>query len=169
MTLGSGKYLTKVERTVVVWPAPDMNGDGAVVWVIQYDNQGRQVGRMVEKDKHGNEVRSYLPPKGFENRPGYDNTPNYVKVDERGEVERQPNGESIVICPGQALVFEPDGSVSILEDEYQQYVFGLAHDSTELEDVAVKADSEADEEEYVDPLVAENETLRKKLKEAGVS
>jgi len=130
MALASGKYVTKVDREVVLWPAADANGDGAVVWVEQRDAQGRSIGRIKEKDKHGNEVRSYAAPEGFQNRPGFDHTDNYVKVDERGEVERQPNGEAICIKPGQALVFEPDGSVSVLEDEYAQYLFEQAHDAT---------------------------------------
>lgn len=128
MALASGKYLTKVEKDVVVWPKADAQGDGEEVWVTEVDYLGQTIGRVRDKDKHGNEIFAYLPPAGFANRPGYDNTDNYVKVSDRGQIVRQPNGEAIGIKPGQALVFHADGSVEVLNDEYAQYVFGNAHD-----------------------------------------
>jgi hypothetical protein len=50
-------------------------------------------------------------------------------LDERGEIKRQPNGEAINIRPGEAIVFEADGSVTTLVDEYSQWVFNEAHDA----------------------------------------
>jgi hypothetical protein len=117
----------KTKKTVVVWPAPDANGDGAEIWEDQLDSQGRSVGRATVKDKFGQAVRGYHAPDGFVNRPNSTNQDCYVKVDDRGEVVRQPNGEAIVIRPGEALVFHPDGSVETLTDEYAQYVFNEAH------------------------------------------
>ena len=130
MALVSGEYEVKTTKKVVVWPAPDANGDGEKVWESSRDAQGREVGRYTVKDKYGQEVRKYHAPEGFANRPGYDHTDNYVKVDDRGEVERDRNGEAISIRPGEALVFNADGSVEILTDEYAQYVFAEAHNAS---------------------------------------
>jgi len=129
--LASGKFLTKVEREVVVWPAPDANGDGEPVWIPELDGMGRQVGAMQARDKNGAEIRSYFPPEGFKDRPSFDHTSNYVKVDRFGAVVRQPNGEAICIKPGQAIVFNPDGSTEVLSDEWAQYVFAQAHDAVD--------------------------------------
>lgn len=131
MGLASGKYLTKVERTVVVWPPADADGDGKEVWIDQKDSDGRNVGRTRAKDSNGKEIFEYSPPDGFVNRPSFDHTDNYVLVTDRGEIVRQPNGEAICIKPGQALVVNPDGSVETLTDEYTQYMFSEAHDFVE--------------------------------------
>lgn len=163
MGLGNGNYLTKVERRVVVWPAPDANGNGAQVWVTQFDREGRQVGRLLEKDKHGNEVRSYKAPEGFENRPGFDHTDNYVMVDERGQIVRQPNGEAIVIQPGQAVVFNPDGSTEVLTDEYAQYMFAQAHNASDDVEVVTDAVSDSDAETVEDPRDARIRELEAQL------
>jgi len=130
MTLASGEYLAKKQRVVVVWPSADADGDGAEVWKDRFDSEGRQIGRDKAKDAQGRPIREYLPPEGFENRPSYTHEDNYVKVDSRGQVVRQPNGEAICLKPGQAVVYNPDGSVEYLVDEYSQHLFGLAHDST---------------------------------------
>jgi hypothetical protein len=129
VALKSGSYLVKVEKEVVIWPAPDANGDGEEVWVGRTDEFGREIERMLKKDEFSKPVRAYHPPEGFANRPGYDHQDNYVKVDGKGNIVRQPNGEAIVIKPGQALVFNADGSVEVLKDEYSQYQFANAHDS----------------------------------------
>ena len=128
MALASGEYLTKVEKKVVVWAAADANGDGEAVWLDQTDALGNSLGRVRDKDKFGQDLYDYKPPKGFENRPGYTHQDNYVMVDDRGSIVRQPNGEAIGIKQGQALVFNPDGSVELLTDEYAQYLFSEAHD-----------------------------------------
>jgi len=148
--LKSGSYLTKVEREVVIWPAPDANGTGEPLWIAEKDELGREIGRMLAKDANGKEVRAYFPPEGFKDRPSSDGTSNVVKVDGYGNVVRQPNGEAINIKPGQALVFNPDGSVEVLPDEYAQYVFQQAHD-------AVNGSVEEDED------VAEEETREQQL------
>lgn len=129
--LESGEYLARPARRVVVWPAPDADGDGPEVWVERFDDQGRQIERNMARDAQGRVIKQYLPPEGFANRPSYDHTDNYVQVDERGNIVRQPiNGESICMKPGRAVVYNPDGSVEYLDDEYAQLQFGLAHDST---------------------------------------
>lgn len=128
MALASGKYAVRTEREVIVWPAPDVNGDGDVIWVEEYDALNRPVGRHTKKDEHGREVRSYHAPDGFRNFPGYDHTDNYVMVNDRGDIIRQPNGEAVNIKPGQALAIAPDGSVEVLPDEYAQYVFAQLND-----------------------------------------
>jgi len=156
MPLASGKFLTKVEREVVVWPAADADGTGEQVWINQTDSQGRNVGRMLAKDANGKEIREYPAPEGFVNQRGFDGTPNFVKVDRFGNVYRQPNGEAVCIKPGQAIVFDPDGSATVLEDEYSQYTFSLAHDSVngdtveeteESDDAATDTDSDEESEE----------------------
>lgn len=131
MGLESGKYLTRVERRVVVWPPADANGNGERLEVIQRDEQGREVGRMFAKDANGKEVRQYRAPEGFVNRPSFDNTANWVLVDGYGDIVRQPNGEAVCIKPGQAIVFNADGSTETLPDEYSQYMFSKAHDSAD--------------------------------------
>jgi hypothetical protein len=163
--LESGKYLTKVEREVIVWRAPDANGDGEPVWIDQTDSQGRSVGRMLAKDGNGKQLRSYSPPEGFQDRPSFDHTSNFVKVDRFGAVERQPNGEAICIKPGQAIVLNPDGSAELLDDEYAQYVFSQAHDSVNV-DTDVSSDEKADDATDTDSdEESEEEYLRRRLAE----
>lgn len=130
MALESGNYLVKVEKKVVIWKAPDADGDGEEVWEARTDELGREVERIRAKDKWGQEVYSYNPPEGFANRPNYAHQDNYVQVTERGQIVRQPNGEAVGIKPGQAIVFKADGSVEVLTDEYAQHVFAKAHDAT---------------------------------------
>ena len=126
----SGEYVTKTARSVVLWPKADANGDGEQVWVQRYDDNGNVIGRDVLRDAQNRTVYEYLPPDGFQNRPSYDHTDNFVKVDQRGNVVRDKNGEAIGIKPGRAVVFNPDGTVEYLDDEYSQHLFRLAHDST---------------------------------------
>jgi len=161
--LASGKFLTKVEREVVVWPAPDANGDGEPVWIPELDGMGRQVGAMLAKDKNGAEVRSYFPPEGFKDRPSFDYVSNYVKVDRFGAVVRQPNGEAICIKPGQAIVFNPDGSTEVLSDEWAQYVFAQAHDAVNAQtDDDNETDTDTDNDDDVE---SEEDRLRARLAE----
>lgn len=127
MALVSGSYETKTTKKVVVWPAPDANGTGADVWENDVTSDGRVMGRKTVRDKYGNVVKLYPAPEGFKNIPTSDNKDCYVLVDERGEVVRQPNGEAVNISPGQAIVFEPDGTVTVLSDEYSQWLFNEAH------------------------------------------
>ena len=118
---------------MTVWPAPDKDGDGAEVWVQETDTAGNYLDRVRAKDKNDNPVFEYNPPEGFQNRPGYDHTDNYVRVSPRGQIVRQPNGEAINIRPGTALVENADGSVEILSGEYAQHLFSLAHDAADSE------------------------------------
>jgi hypothetical protein len=145
VALTSGSYTVRTVKNVVVWPAPDKDGDGPLVWETEVDQQGRQIGQHIAKDRYGNELHSYHAPEGFVNKPGYDHTDNYVKVDDRGQVVRQPNGEAVVIKPGQALVFDPDGSVTVLEDEYAQYVFDQLHDAEDSDKKKAKKSSKTED------------------------
>jgi hypothetical protein len=128
MTLRSGKYLARVEREVIVWPAPDANGTGPRVDVPELDGAGRQIGRRFQKDVFGKEVREYPPPEGFREIRNWEGVPTYALYDERDGLVRQPNGESVTISPGQAIAINPDGSVELLPDDWSQYVFEQRHD-----------------------------------------
>jgi hypothetical protein len=139
MTLASGEYQIRTTREVVVWKAPDAEGDGKPVWNTQFDDQGRQIGRVRAKDAQGKEIFEYEAPEGFQNRPGYDHTDNYVLVDERGDVVRNPAGEAVGIKPGQALVLNSDGTVEVLPDQYSQYVFNESHDLVTATEAPKKA------------------------------
>lgn len=127
MALENGTYQVKTEKTVTHWPAPDKDGDGDEVWVDAKDQYGQVVGRNKGTDEQGNVLREYLPPKGFENRPSYDNTDNYVRVDNRGRVLRDINGNAMSIRPGTTLVENADGTSVVLTDDYSRYQFELAH------------------------------------------
>jgi hypothetical protein len=126
--LETGKYQQNTEKTVTYWPAPDKDGDGEEVWEDRYDNNGNSLGRHRVKDAQGNEIYHYEPPKGFENRPGFDHTDNYVRVSERGQIIRDPNGLAINIRPGTALVEYADGRTEVLTDEYTRYMFEKGHE-----------------------------------------
>lgn len=129
--LVAGEYTSQEKIVVVVWPAPDKDGDGQEVWTARKDDFGRDVERMRAKDAQGNEVFSYNPPEGFTNIPGYDHVDNYVKTSHRGQIVRQTNGEAICIKPGQALVLNAVGDVvEVLADEYAQHVWAQLHDVT---------------------------------------
>jgi len=134
--LKSGDYALKVGKTVVIWPAPDKDGDGGEVWVPEVDPvSGMEFNRQLQTDPMGNEVREYNPPEGFRNLPGYDHTDNYVKVDRNGRIQRDRNGAAINIKPGEALVFNADGTIEHLTGEYAQHLFALAHDAVVSETV----------------------------------
>lgn len=138
MTLQSGTYAVKNAKRVVTWKAPDKDGDGAEVWVAKTDAVGNQIGRVRETDQWGNVKRHYRAPAGFQNRPGYDHTDNYVLLDEYGQdVYRTPTGEAVSLRPGQGVVINADGSVEYLEDEYAQFVFEETHDVVELGELEV--------------------------------
>lgn len=127
MALKSGSYEVKTSKQVVVWPAPDHNGDGEPVTKPEYDENGMHLGDNFVKDEHDREVRYYLPPEGFANKPGYDHTDNWVMVNDRGAIKRLANGEAINIRPGEALVFEPDGTLTRVRGEYAQRLWEQAH------------------------------------------
>lgn len=130
MALKSGTYVAKVTKDVVVWPEADHNGDGEVVLRDNFDRvTGQSLGQSIVKDEYDREVRQYLAPDGFKAvASSVDNKVTWVKVDERGSIVRQPNGEAVTIRPGDALVVAPDGSVEVLSGEYAQYVFNKLHD-----------------------------------------
>lgn len=125
--LESGKYIP--DNTVVVhhWPKPDANGDGDVVYKDLVGSDGVAYGRDEVTDEQGESVRSYFPPEGFVNKPGFDNSDNYVLVDERGRVKRSPNGEAYTLRPGQSLVIYPDGSYEHMEGDYAHAKFAERH------------------------------------------
>jgi len=132
MALESGSYTKKASLRVIVWSAPDHNGDGEEVWEEITDVNGMVVDRRPGLDKFDRPMRKYAAPDGFVNRPGYDHVSNYVLTDERGVIQRQPNGEAVAIKEGQAVVLDADGKATILTDAREQYVFGLAHDKVEV-------------------------------------
>jgi hypothetical protein len=110
-----------------------VNGTGDVIWDERKDEQGRSLGRETRKDQYGNELHRYHAPEGFRNMPSYDHVDNWVMVDDRGDVVRDRNGCAVSIREGQAIVCLPDNSYEVLADEYAQYVFSQAHDSTDTE------------------------------------
>lgn len=130
-TLQSGHYDMRTVKKVTHWSTPDKNGDGEEVWVDQHDEGGNVLGRNVLTDEAGEPVRHYTPPEGFSNRPSFDHTDNYVKVDSQGRVQRTPSGHAINIKPGQTLVENPDGSVTYLNDDYSRFLFSKAHDAVD--------------------------------------
>jgi hypothetical protein len=129
--LKSGTYSPKNEHKVTHWPAPDKDGDQSVIWQENKDDQGRNVGRSTRKDEQGNEVKGYAPPEGFENRPGFDHTDNWVRVDDKGNILRDRDGNSLRIKPGAALVEYANGTSELLEDEYSQYEWAQRHNLVE--------------------------------------
>lgn len=126
--LESGTYASSGDKVVTYWQEPDANGTEDEVWENRVDDSGREVGRFKKKDKDGNVVRKYPAPDGFENRPSFDHTDNYVRVGRNGEVYRTAKGDAISIAPGQALVEHADGTTEVLTDEYARYVFAKAHE-----------------------------------------
>lgn len=130
MALESGTYVPKNAVKVSHWPRPDKNGDGEEVWEDEYDSAQNFLGKNIKTDQNGETLRFYAPPEGFKNYPSFDHTDNYVAVDERGRVRRQPNGEAICIKPGRSVVEQPDGSVKYLDDDYQRSLFAKAHDKS---------------------------------------
>ncbi len=126
--LTSGQYAPHTVKKVHHWPSPDVNGNGAEIWEDVTDSQGRSLGRSKITDSSGKPVRAYDPPEGFQNRPSYDHTDNYVLVNGHGEPVRTPSGEAIILKPGQSVVISPDGSVEYLTDDYARYVFLQQHE-----------------------------------------
>jgi hypothetical protein len=129
--LESGHYTPRNIKRVHVWPTPDKDGDADPVWTETKDDSGNVIGRNQHKDAAGNVMRHYNPPDGFQNRPSFDHTDNYVAVDDRGRVRRTPSGDAINIRPGQAVVEHPDGSVEYLDDEYSMLQFRQSHDTAQ--------------------------------------
>jgi hypothetical protein len=141
--LESGTYATSGDKVVTFWPAADKDGTGDEVWEDRFDNEGRSLGRHRVKDAQGNVVKLYPLPDGFENRPSFDHTDNFVKLAPNGrDIYRTPTGEAVNIRPGQALVEHADGKLEILPDEYARYVFANAHEkvSNDTTSISVKGD-----------------------------
>lgn len=133
MALQNGYYEPSHVKKVTHWPAPDANGDGAEVWVDEFDDMGNLLGRNQKLDNNGNPVYDYSPPPGFKNvqtrQPGADGkTDNYVKATERGDVYRHPQTrEAVPLKPGQTLVEHADGTFTYLNDDYSRKLFEDAH------------------------------------------
>lgn len=129
--LDSGTYAPKVEKTVTVWPLADKDGDGDEVWEDVRDNDGNVIDRRRKKDEEGNEIFEYAPPEGFSNRPGYDHTDNYVRVDNRGRIVRNRKREAVGIKPGHVLIEHPDGNTELHHiDSHAVYAFSKSHEKT---------------------------------------
>lgn len=135
MALQSGVYVANNQKKVTHWNAPDWQGDGDEVWVDQVDANGNMTGRMRAVDANNRPIRSYLPPEGFANKPSFDHTDNYVRVDGRGVIQRNAKGEAIGIRPGATLIEYADGSYELLEDDYSRYVFEQTHSPVSDSDV----------------------------------
>lgn len=138
-TIKSGHYAPQTAVRVHHWPHPDKNGDGEQVWRTAHDQAGNIIGRDLAVDAAGNEIREYTAPEGFQNRPSYDNTDNYVKVSPRGAIVRTPTGEAINAKPGTTVIEHADGSVRYLKDDYSRFLFLKAH--VEVEAPAVIEES----------------------------
>lgn len=126
MPLDNGTYIPNVAKSVLHWPAPDANGVSEPLFEDQFSN-GEYVGRMQRKDVEGNAVRDYPPPDGVKNFPSYDNTDCWVEVDGRGQIVRQPDGQSVVHKPGRTVVKHADGSATYLDDDFSRYQFDKTH------------------------------------------
>jgi hypothetical protein len=128
----SGVYEPITRKRVTVWPKPDANGDGPEVYTDRTDAAGNPLGRDLVRDQAGAVVKEYLPPAGFTHvptrSPGADDaTGAYVRLDGRGNVLRDKDGNAIGIVPGSALVEHPDGTSVLLRDDYAHVLFGKAH------------------------------------------
>lgn len=107
----SGTYTPKNSIDVVVWPAPDADGDSDTV----YNDDG-----TAQLDGQGREVKRYKPPEGFSSRPsrnenGVQTDDNWVKLTDRGEIVRDVNGNAVHIHEGAAGLTHPDGTYELLE------------------------------------------------------
>lgn len=127
MPLETGHYEPQTHKRVTVWPKADKDGDGDPVWEDALDANGNVIGQDAVRDKEGNQIHHYNPPEGFVNKPSFDNSDNYVRVDNKNRIVRNTRGEAVGIVPGSALIEYPDGSHELLRDDYSQYLFGLAH------------------------------------------
>lgn len=144
--LESGTYASSGDKVVTYWQEPDADGSGDVVWTNRVDSSGREIGRFKATDDKGREVRKYPAPEGFENRPSFDHTDNYVRVGKNGEVYRTATGEAISIAPGQAIVEHADGRIEVLADEYARYVFANAHEKVSAKTDPISAPETDDSE-----------------------
>ncbi len=129
MALTNGSYTPQKTVRVIAWPKASVDGTGPEVWEKRYNQNGELVEEVQLRDSNGVPMRESDPPEGFKNFPSYDHTDNYVMVDGRGNIIRQPNGEAIGLKRGQAVVIHPDGTAEILSDERAQYVFAQTHET----------------------------------------
>jgi hypothetical protein len=128
----SGVYEPITTKRVTVWPSPDANGDGPELYQDRRDAAGNVLGRDLVKDNNGEIVHEYLPPEGFSHvatrHPGADDaTGAYVRLDGRGNIIRDGDGNAVGIVPGSALVESPDGSSTLLLDDYSHVLFLKGH------------------------------------------
>lgn len=131
--LQSGTYVPRNEVKVTVWPKPDADGDGDEVLVPQYADNGELLGSEPARDDAGNVLHHYSPPEGFVHVPTRDpgsdgKTGAWVRSNSRGGVQRNGVGHAVGIEPGTALLEYPDGTHTLLRDEYSQLLFLRAHD-----------------------------------------
>src|SRR5919201_2082437 len=110
----SGTYVPDQTVTVYTWPKPDVNGDGEVVYVEQFDDQGTVYAQDEATDENGNTVRHYLPPEGFVNKLNFESQDCWVLADERGRPKRSPTGLAYPISEGQTLVIYSNGEYTHL-------------------------------------------------------
>lgn len=137
--LETGVYEPDHRVTVTHWNKPDKHGDGDDVYVEKRDGQGNSLGADLLMDEHGNAVRSYSPPDGFQNKPSFDGTANWVRCSPRGMPIRDKNGLAVCIQEGATLLEYADGSSKLLTDDLSRYHFSKAYrmvseDATPIED-----------------------------------
>lgn len=117
----TGEYSPNHRIKVTHFPSPNVEGDAEEV----KDNNGRTV-----TDDNGRPVRRHSVPEGFEARHtrsenGVVTSENYARVDSRGEVVRDPQGNAHSLREGYLLVEHPDGHVEYVhEDEAEDYLRG---------------------------------------------
>jgi hypothetical protein len=122
-SLKTGTYEPRSELHVLVWPSPDVDGDGPEVTDDNGDYWTAPDGRVI---KH------YNPPKGFTNQPHKNEhnqitADNYVLTDDRGNIARDKDGSAISISEGQAVVISPDKTFTLLADGPALRAFADAH------------------------------------------
>lgn len=165
MPLETGMYEPSNKKHVVVWRSPDADGDGPEVWEDRTVG-GQVVGRDRKKDNNGRVIKRYKAPQGFTNFPSFDGTENYVMTAEDGSPFRMPNGETVGIKEGSAVVIHANGKVETIDDEYGMYLFEEAHErvgdeeDTPAEKLAREQQGNEDRNKEIEALEARLKELR---------
>ena len=113
----TGKFAPKA-KTVFVWPPPSADGDGE-----EFKVKNEDTGEWVTKeDPNGKPMRRHELPEGFQMKESRDEhgfvLHTYaVKTDERGQVERDRNGNALNLPEGGAAVIHGDGTFESIPPE----------------------------------------------------
>ena len=170
MDVETGVYAPSKEMLVTVWKKPDADGPGAEVWRERYSGNGEHMGRERVTDLNGRPIKEYDPPKGFQNFPSFDHQDNWVRMN-GDRIYRNPAGEAVSIRPGTVLVEYADGTNTLIEDEYQQYLFSLAHQRVDegVDDVSLPSSTEEDAEDVGARVDADTAAKQKEKEEAAAA